>query len=389
MKALLVTSLLALPAAAQATVVDASKPGQPLPPAGGPNTMLGVSNAGSDDFNRPDAPDLGGAWTERLGDHLLINGQGTGTSGFISHWSTFGSASTSYIGSVMEVDFFNQPDGGTEVVFVACTFGAATNSAQQIFVKVQDNSQDGTFDRVFFYRGINGSPWTNTTGFSFDLATVTTQGRMRVSFSTDGDIAICEIDNNSDGVYDEQFQCDGLLAAGSFGTDVGVSSFGDGAFDNWSLNGGAANTGSGYCYGDGTGAICPCAALGGLGEGCLTTSGTGATLVGSGNAELGSDSLVLAVTGGPANKPGIFFQGNNQLNGGLGNAAGDGLLCTAGGTIRYDINFLDASGSTSQTGFGVNASVGATRNYQYWFRDTGNACTGSFNFTNAWSVTWN
>jgi len=152
---------------------------------------------------------------------------------------------------------------------------------------------------------------------------------------------------------------------------------------------GGGNSGSGYCYGDGSGTVCPCAALGGAGEGCLTTSGTGASLVGSGSASVTQDTLVLSVSGGPANKPGIFFQGNNQLNGGLGNAAGDGLLCTAGGTIRYDVNFLDASGTASQGGFGINAAAGTTRNYQYWFRDTGNACGGGFNFTNAWTVTWN
>jgi hypothetical protein len=149
------------------------------------------------------------------------------------------------------------------------------------------------------------------------------------------------------------------------------------------------NSGSAYCSGDGTGAICPCAALGGSGEGCLTTSGSGALLVGSGNAGVANDSLTLTVSGGPANKPGIFFQGNNQLNGGNGNPAGDGLLCTAGGTIRYSVNPLDATGATSQTGFGANAGTGLTRNYQYWFRDTGNACGGGFNFTNGWTVTWN
>ena len=164
-----------------------------------------------------------------------------------------------------------------------------------------------------------------------------------------------------------------------------------GSFGSWKLNGnggGGGNTGSGYCFGDGTGTICPCGGFGGAGEGCLTTSGTGAQLTGVGNAEVAFDTLTLNVSGGPANKPGIFFQGNNPLNGGLGNQAGDGLLCTAGGTIRYDVNSLDASGSTSQTGFGVNASTGLTRGYQYWFRDTGNSCGGLFNFTNGWVVTW-
>jgi hypothetical protein len=164
-----------------------------------------------------------------------------------------------------------------------------------------------------------------------------------------------------------------------------------GSFSGWTLNGnggGSGNTGQAYCAGDGTGAICPCGGFGGPGEGCLTTSGTGAKLVGTGNANVANDSLTLSVSGGPANKPGIFFQGNSQLNGGNGNPAGDGILCTSGGTIRYAVNALDATGATSQTGFGVNASSGSTRNYQYWFRDTGNPCGGLFNFTNGWSVTW-
>ena len=164
-----------------------------------------------------------------------------------------------------------------------------------------------------------------------------------------------------------------------------------GSFTSWTLSGngaGGGNTGFAYCSGDGTGGVCPCAAFGGPGEGCLTTSGTGARLLGTGNAAVGADTLLLSVTGGPPNRPGIFFQGNNQLSGGNGNFAGDGLLCTAGGTVRYEVNPLDPAGATGQTGFGAQAGVGQTRNYQYWFRDTANPCGGLFNFTNGWSVTW-
>jgi hypothetical protein len=170
------------------------------------------------------------------------------------------------------------------------------------------------------------------------------------------------------------------------------SNYGDGdhlMLDDLEVDLQGVATGSAYCFGDGTGALCPCAAFGGAGEGCLTTSGKGAALSGAGNASVGADSFVLSVSGGPANKPGIFFQGNNQLGGGNGNPAGDGLLCTSGGTIRYSVNPLDAGGATSQGGFGVNAAPGVTRNYQYWFRDTGNACGGGFNFTNGWSQPWN
>lgn len=147
---------------------------------------------------------------------------------------------------------------------------------------------------------------------------------------------------------------------------------------------GADNTGSAYCFGDATGAFCPCAAFAGSGEGCMTTSGTGATLTGSGHADVGGSGFTLTVTGGPANKPGLIFQGDNQI----ANPIGDGILCATGNVIRYAVNPLDASGSTSGSGFEVNAASGQTVNYQYWFRDTGNPCGGGFNFTGAWTVTW-
>ena len=145
-----------------------------------------------------------------------------------------------------------------------------------------------------------------------------------------------------------------------------------------------ANSGMAYCFGDGTGGVCPCAAFGGAGEGCLTTSGSGATLAASGSADVGNDTFQLDVTGAPANKPGLFFQGINQI----ANPAGDGLLCAAGATIRYGVNSTDASGAVTQGGFAINASAGQTLNYQYWFRDTGNTCGGGFNFSNGWAVTW-
>ena len=161
-----------------------------------------------------------------------------------------------------------------------------------------------------------------------------------------------------------------------------------GSFSGWTLDGnggGGGNTGAGYCYGDGTGAVCPCGAFGATGEGCLNTSGTGATLTASGDANTAADSFSLAVAGAPANKPGIFFQGTNQLN----NPVGDGILCS-NSSLRYDVNFTDANGETSQTGFGANATAGGSLNYQYWFRDPANACgAGGFNFTNGWAVTWN
>ncbi|MFT7486776.1 MAG: hypothetical protein ACI9F9_002632 [Candidatus Paceibacteria bacterium] len=162
-----------------------------------------------------------------------------------------------------------------------------------------------------------------------------------------------------------------------------------GNFTAWTLNGngggGSSNTGASYCAGDGSSVACPCGANGAAGAGCLTTSGTGATLSASGDADVGADTWSIDVTGGPPNKPGIFFQGTNQIT----VAAGDGVLCS-NSNLRYGVNSLDAMGNVTQAGFGANAAMGQSLNYQYWFRDPANPCSGAgFNFTNAWAVTWN
>ena len=160
-----------------------------------------------------------------------------------------------------------------------------------------------------------------------------------------------------------------------------------GSFSGWTLNGletgGGPSSGTAYCFGDGTGATCPCSATGAAGAGCLTTSGTGVTLVGTGTPDVNNDSFVLSVSGGPANKPGIFFQGTNQLS----SPAGDGVLCS-NATKRFGVNSLDANGAATQSGFGAFATGGGSLNYQYWFRDPANACGGGFNFSGGWVVTW-
>ena len=161
-----------------------------------------------------------------------------------------------------------------------------------------------------------------------------------------------------------------------------------GSFNSWTLNGNSSGgpvPGNAYCFGDSTGANCPCSAFGSPGEGCATTSGSGALLAGTGNADVASDSFTLSVSGAPANKPGIFFQGTSQLS----VPAGDGILCS-NATKRYSLNSTDASGATTQSGFGAFASSGTTLNYQYWFRDPANTCGGGgFNFSNGWVVSWN
>ena len=158
------------------------------------------------------------------------------------------------------------------------------------------------------------------------------------------------------------------------------------------------NCGTPYCFGDGSGTTCPCAALGNPGEGCLNTGGVGgATLSGSGDASVSGDSFQLGVAGIPGAKAGLCIKGSNFLGGGGGNPVGDGLLCTSP-QIRSQVIVTDSSGNLTMSHWrgqpfsaypGAANLPGAVTNYQWWYRDPSNSCSGQgFNFSNAWTVTW-
>ena len=155
------------------------------------------------------------------------------------------------------------------------------------------------------------------------------------------------------------------------------------------------NSGNAFCFGDGSGNFCPCLNFGNAGEGCANTSGTGgARLTASGSAFLSNDTLQLHVAGVPGSKPGLILRGMIQLNGGLGNFVGDGLLCTSGQTARSQVQFTSAGSTTFSdfqgSPFGASSYPGGVpTNYQFWYRDMTNTCSGlGFNFSNAWTVTW-
>lgn len=149
-----------------------------------------------------------------------------------------------------------------------------------------------------------------------------------------------------------------------------------------------------FCLGDGTGTPCPCGANGAPGAGCANTGGAGATMVAAGTASISNDTFQLQISGVPGSKPGLVLRGALQLNGGLGQPVGDGLLCTAGQSARSHVQ-ITSGGSTTFTDFAgqsfgaTSFGVGTVTNYQFWYRDPSNTCTGQgFNFTNAWGVVW-
>ena len=155
---------------------------------------------------------------------------------------------------------------------------------------------------------------------------------------------------------------------------------------------GIGDFGGAYCFGDGAGAACPCGNNGVAGAGCVNGTGLGARLTNSGSASIAGDDLVLSASQMIGNQPGLYFQGNNAVNGGAGNQFGDGLRCAGGGVIRLQVRFSDPSGASS-----TNASIatkggcaaGDVKRYQVWYRDpVTSPCGAQFNLSNGVEITW-
>jgi len=210
-------------------------------------------------------------------------------------------------------------------------------------------------------------------------------------------------DCNSNGIPDEcdlaptgDFDCDanGVIdsceIAGNAALDLDV----DGSLDECEV------AGTPFCFGDGTGAACPCdpGQAGALGTGCLNSFGTSGRLIAVGNPDVTADSVSLRATGVLPNAVGLFFQGNSQQLGGLGTPFGDGLLCVniaikrlgirnaSSGNVAYGRDVLT---DTPISIVGMVPLAGATRHYQLWYRDAANYCSPStYNTSNGVRIVW-
>jgi hypothetical protein len=150
-----------------------------------------------------------------------------------------------------------------------------------------------------------------------------------------------------------------------------------------------------YCFGDGTGAACPCANTGAAGNGCASSvNANGANITTSGTPSLAADTLTLLGSGMP-NASALYFQGTLQQGGGLGVPFGDGLRCVGGSIVRLK-TVTNVAGSSQYPEVGdasvsVRGNIAApgVRNYQVWYRNAASFCTAAtFNLTNGVSVSW-
>jgi hypothetical protein len=151
---------------------------------------------------------------------------------------------------------------------------------------------------------------------------------------------------------------------------------------------------TGFCYGDGSGAACPCGNTGNIGHGCANSvDPSGAALVALGRASTLNDTLQLWVTGVPGSATCLYFQGTAAS---AASAFGDGLRCVSGTVIRLAARTANAGNYTFPTGIDLPLSVtggvpidGGTRTYQVWYRNSAVFCTSdTFNLSNGVTVEW-
>lgn len=145
-----------------------------------------------------------------------------------------------------------------------------------------------------------------------------------------------------------------------------------------------------FCFGDGSGAPCPCAnssALG-AGEGCVNSTGRGAELSVTGSDEVANDNVVLHVAQARPSQPGVFIQGRTKIE----VPFRDGLLCMGNPTERVEFVFADAAGATESTVSLVTAGTiapGDTVHYQFWYRDPAlSPCGTGSNLSSAGTLHW-
>jgi WD40-like Beta Propeller Repeat len=165
---------------------------------------------------------------------------------------------------------------------------------------------------------------------------------------------------------------------------------------------GAASAFDAFCFGDGTGASCPCSNSGTSGRGCENSGSTGGALLSvTGVASLSADTVQFTSSGEKPVSVSIFLQGSlviAPIN------YGDGLRCTGGNLKRLYTKAAvggvavapqggDPSISARSAQMNAPIPLGATRPYQVYYRDgAAGFCpdpTGSsFNVSNGFLVVW-
>ena len=208
-------------------------------------TLISVVNVHAqvftDNFNRPDAPDLGPNWQViGTGSATRVIGNQAGNVAGANNLSLVTSAnfSSTYDNTVVTADVSHSATGGVAFVALALGHNGVAAGGNGLFIKVQSNTAAGTqFDFIGFYTGIGVGTttfWSDPPVF-FAATTPFASARMRV-FASDATTINLTLDTNFDGVPDQTFTRHLNLGTMTFGTQAGLSVFGTTAFaDNYSV----------------------------------------------------------------------------------------------------------------------------------------------------------
>jgi hypothetical protein len=157
------------------------------------------------------------------------------------------------------------------------------------------------------------------------------------------------------------------------------------------LHGAHNGPGVPYCFGDGSGAPCPCSTIGTEGRGCANSTGDGARLHAVGSVGIAADDIAFHATNLPPSIGALLFQGTTSLNGGIGLPFHNGLKCAGGAVRRFGLLFSDFAGNaTWGPGLAGHGQwlPGDVRNFQVWYRDIASPCGKTSNTTNGLRVTF-
>jgi hypothetical protein len=172
-----------------------------------------------DQFNHPDGP-IGPTWSHQVNNYSVENQLAVGgLNPVITGLVTLNGIT----GNAIEGDVSLSPGGGTQFAGFFLNYNGAEN---YIFLKVQDNNGDGTFDSGACYRTTNDIPFG--LGF-FSLSGAFTTAHMRVSDGPNHNVTILLTRING-GTGAQVYTCTGAPQAA--GTGIGMTGYGGGRVDN-------------------------------------------------------------------------------------------------------------------------------------------------------------
>ncbi len=207
-------------------------------------TLQGVATAPGpaatycDDFNRPDEFPMGAPWNMIVGTQNLVNDHGMAPVGQYNAWMQHGTAAEAAATAKVSIQFL--PNTAVTLKYVAAVTGVG--GFNNFYTKLQ--SQGGAdYDYIGFYVGFNGGG-SGTYGGFFAITPVQ-WGRMDVWYDAATDQMVMDIDEFDDGSIDYTYYSGaGASAAADLNaTGLGIGTFGDQEYDDWSINDGCGGGG--------------------------------------------------------------------------------------------------------------------------------------------------